>query len=188
MLEKTYLKTKESEQSCDKIIIKRSAQFFCVQSGKCLCRIKSRNFLSAENVILDEQGNEKYYTGFVPYKNSLEAEDERICERYAIFDNTSKIASAYTIKANINKKQSGLIIPRIFKLFVDFSGDMFMICRMEDNSFVIKNGENTIAVISPFTLIKPHTMEVFGGQDVCFLAALFSLIRYMVHEEDLAIV
>ena len=138
MLEKMYLKTKESAQACDKIIIKRSAQFFCVQSDKCLCRIKSRSFLSVENVILDEQGNEKYYTGFVPYKNSLEAEDEGICERYAIFDNTSKIASAYTIKANINKKQSGLIIPRIFKLFVDFSGDMFMICRMEDNSFCYK--------------------------------------------------
>jgi hypothetical protein len=79
----------------------------------------------------------------------------------------------------------GLKLPQVDELYIQSIYDDIHIKRLKDGSFLIIDKEKTIGSISKFLPFKSTTIFCDTINDSRFLAVLFALTLYMIHEDDL---
>jgi hypothetical protein len=168
--------------------------FFLVfdENNNSVCKIKSRRFLSAEKEIYNSDNEVVYTTNIInskEHQGSCSYSESRKYVANCSYD-TSNIAAIASLVYPTDTKQTmaerfGLKLPQVDELNIQSIYDDIHINRFKDGSFSISNNEKTIGSISKFIPFKSTTIFCDTIKDPGFLAVLFALTLYMIHEDDL---
>lgn len=157
-----------------------------------VAKIKNKNLLSSAKNIIDKDGNIVFTTDIInlPSKNKdWNYSDSR---KYIIYQKENEIATAtfsYAKKPERTTLQKfTLRPPQIDIMEVETPYDLLHIKRHKDNSISINQGDKNLGIVTSFFSFKAKYLEFIEEYEPTFLASLYMLIDYMMHEDDLIII
>ena|SRR5659263_179421 len=75
--------------------------------------------------------------------------------------------------------------PRVNEMNVETPYGVWNIKRQLDNSLIISNENEVLGTITAFFTFKKQSLNVNRRYEPAFLAGLYTITDYMIHEDDL---
>jgi hypothetical protein len=162
------------------------------EDKKIVARIRNIHFWNCSKKVIDTRGNTIYTTDIINLKTNpdLYLNDEN--RRYVVYDNGRIIASAFLKYAKEDSRNSvqRLIfrLPQVEELNIQSEFGELNIKKQIDNTFVICDTSGVVGSISNYFSLKKHSISCSSINNQAFLAALYVLAMYMVHEDDIMMI
>lgn len=143
--------------------------------------IKNKHFLGPSKNILDAQKNLIFTTDKVVTSTT---------SHYVISQNDYPIATAHFTPSQslLSGPKYAPLLPPVESMQIESPYGSFFIKRHPNNSLSLLQDHKEIGTLSPFFTLHPQYFDTFTSYDPTFLASLYVLTFYMVHEDDLLIV
>ncbi len=151
-------------------------------------KISNQKLFGIAKKICDAQGKTVYTTGMVNLPVTKAHWNNAEFKRYVIYQNKQPIAVATFNFANYPEASRLHIIKRsqqIDQMNVDTPYGVLFIKRERNNSVTIRQHNELLATVSPFFSLKKMYITHNEKFDDTFYSAIYMLIEYMMHEEDL---
>jgi len=162
------------------------------ETGTVVAKIKNKKLLSPEKNVTDRNENVIFTTDIVnlPAKeNNFNSTETR---KYVIYHKNQPVATATfasTEDLKMTKEISfALRPPRVNEMNVETPYGVWNIKRQLDNSLIISNENEVLGTITAFFSFKKQYLDVNRKYEPAFLAGIYTLTDYMMHEDDLLIV
>ena len=174
-----------------KLTIKNHIFYYLVldENNKVVAKIKNKCLWGVSKKVLDSSGQVVYTTDIVNLPISYTAWHYADSRHYVIYHDQKKVAEA-TFKyaknpeRNISQKLF-LKPPQITEMTLETPYGSLMIMRQKDNTLLIDQNGISIGSISNFFTAKKHFISCKKISDKAFLAAVYVISMYMIHEENL---
>lgn len=157
-----------------------------------VAKIKSKKIFTPSKNILNSDDNIIFTTNIVNTPSSKDDWNYASSRKYVVYEKDQPIATAtfsYAKSSSKNKIQSLFLIPpQIDEMNIETPFGPWHIKRQKDNSILINNDKITLGTVTSFFSFKRKEIECLDGYDPAFLAGIYMLIEYMMHEDDLIVV
>lgn len=160
-----------------------------------VCKIKRRGFWNAERLIYNSNNKLMYTSDIIDSNQESKPwsylETRKYIVKYADEKQTNAAtASVVYDKSDMIKKTNRLILklPRADEINIDSVFGELHVKRLKDESFTICKDEKIIGSISRYRTFRVTAISCESIRNSGFLAVLFVLVQYMLHEDDLIIV
>lgn len=160
--------------------------------GNIVARIKNKKLLSPSKNIIDKDGNIVFTTDIINLPSNDKDWNCADSRKYIIYQKEDEIATA-TFSYAKNPERSNLQKitlrpPQIDIMEVETPYGLLQIKRQKDNSILINKGEKNLGKVTSFFSFKAKYLEFIEDYEPTFLASLYMLIDYMMHEDDLIVI
>jgi hypothetical protein len=112
--------------------------------------------------------------------------------KYVLYKNSETIVVASLNFAKTPEKAAfpkmNLRPPQVDEMLLETPYGVWSAKRQKDNGIVFYQNEQQVGRISPFFSLKPHIIEFYEKYNIAFIAGLYVIAEYMMHEDDLIIV
>lgn len=157
------------------------------EGNRLVAKIKNKRCLGAGKNILDNNGNIVYTTDIINLPKPKELWNTPQARSYKILRGKDIIATAsfYCKKeTKDNVHQQSLILAKLNDMHVQTPYGIWNIVRQKDNSIIIQNGNEIVGTITSFFALKAQKLNVLSKIDPVFIAGIYVLAVYMMHETD----
>ena len=155
-------------------------------------KIKSKRFWGPAKKIIDSDNITVYTTDII---NEPDTTNEWNCDdfkKYVLYKNGETIVIAsLTFDKNLEKtafQTMTLRPPQVDEMLLETPYGLWRANRQKDNGIIFYQNDQQIGRISPFFNLKPHIIEFYEKYNIAFIAGLYVLAEYMMHEDNLIIV
>ncbi len=155
-------------------------------------KIKSKRFWGPAKVIIDSDNITVNTTDIINVPDTTNDGNFADLKNYVLYKNGETIVVAsLTFAKNPDKaafQTMTLRPPQVDEMSLETPYGIWLAQRQKDNGIVFYQNEQQIGRISPFFGLKPHIIEFYEKYNISFIAGLYVLAEYMMHEDDLIIV
>lgn len=154
-------------------------------------KISNKKLIGVAKKICDSQGKIVYTTDIVNLPVTNEHWNNAEFKRYIIYQNEQPIAIAtftYAERPEATRLQILIRPPQINKMNVDTPYGVLFVKRERNNSVTIMQNDEILATVTPFFSFKKMYITHNEKFDDTFFTAIYMLIEYMMHEDDLIVV
>jgi len=155
-------------------------------------KIKSKRFWGPAKEIIDSDNITVYTTDIINVSDITNNGNCIDFNKYVLYKNGETIVVASLNFAKTPEKAAfqtmTLRPPQVDNMLLETPYGVWSAKRQKDNGIVFYQSEQQIGRISPFFSLKPHIIEFYEKYDIAFIAGLYVLTEYMMHEDDLIIV
>lgn len=143
--------------------------------------IKNKDLLGPSKNILDAQKNLIFTTDKIVTSTT---------SHYVISQNDSPIATAHfkLPQSLLAHPKYAPVLPPVDSMQIDSPYGPFLIKRQPNNSLSLLQDDTEVGILSPFFTFHSQYLNTFTSYDPTFLASLYVLTFYMVHEDDILVV
>lgn len=157
---------------------------FLNASGQLVARIRNLNLFGSEKVIMGSDITPLYETGIKNFPDKAAGENR--C--YTLKQKERVIATALPIYAAGADHYSLPRPPRPIGLAIQMQeGEEWIVERKENNSLSVLSPDGT-GYIADFFAVRIHNYTIPDRSDVFLWVAIYALLGYMMHEDDIYIV
>ncbi|SCJ10417.1 Uncharacterised protein [uncultured Clostridium sp.] len=160
--------------------------------SKIVAKIKNKELLGSAKNIIDKDGNIVFTTDIINLPSKNKDWNCAGSKKYIIYQKENEIATAtFSYAKNPERttlQKFALRPPQIDIMEVETPYGLLHIKRQKDNSILIYKDEKKLGMVTSFFSFKAKYLECIEEYDPTFLASLYMLIDYMMHEDDLIIV
>lgn len=157
-----------------------------------VAKIKNKKLLSSAKNIIDKDGNIVFTTDIINLPSKNEDWNYADSRKYIIYQKENEIATAtFSYAKNPERttlQKLTLRPPQINMMEVETPYGLLHIKRQKDNSISINQGDKNLGIVTSFFSFKAKYLEFIEEYEPTFLASLYMLIDYMMHEDDLIII
>lgn len=159
------------------------------QNGKSICEIKKDSTCADTQLIVDKNYNLIYKAKREACKSDSKSWNNADNVKYMLYNNKEAVAKA-DISFAKDPKPTGLsgIIKRrhqVDEMNITCGSDIYKVNRLKNDSVIIKRNGDTIIKISGFFGVKAITLETNDDYDIMFITGIYSLVNFMMNEEEL---
>ncbi|MDU2673008.1 MAG: hypothetical protein E7C49_13445 [Clostridium sp.] len=162
------------------------------EQGTIVAKIKNKELLGPAKNIIDKDGNIVFTTDIINLPSKNEDWNCANSIKYIIYQKEDEIATATFSYAKTPERTTlqkfALRPPQIDIMEVETPYGLLKIKRQKDNSILIYKDEKNLGMVTSFFSFKAKYLEFIEEYEPTFLASLYMLIDYMMHEDDLIIV
>lgn len=161
------------------------------ESGTTVAKISNLKFIGSAKKICDAKGNVIFTTDILYLPSQKENWNCTDSKKYIIYKDAKPVAIAdlfFAIDPEQTKAQTFLRPPQVHKMNIETPYGIWVIQRQKNNGLTITHDGVQIGSVTPFFAFKPIFIEFTGKYEATFWAGIYSLIEYMMHEDDLIIV
>lgn len=160
--------------------------------GIIVAKIKNKELLGPAKNIIDKDGNIVFTTDIIDLPSDNKDWNYANSRKYIIYQKENEIATA-TFSYSKNPERTTLQKitlrpPQIDIMDVETPYGLLQIKRQKDNSILINKDEKNLGIVTSFFSFKAKYLEFMEEYEPTFLASLYMLIDYMMHEDDLIVV
>lgn len=154
--------------------------------GDTLAKVIDKKAVGPAKSILNKNGEIEYTTDVVYSKNQTESDRNFT---YVIYKNGLRVASASLVgdEARANNNFS-VKPPKIYQMQFQSSYGLLQMNRDENNGITLTKENEIIAKTSSLLTSTPKIFEVKDCDNIEFWAAVYVLMEYMIHEDDMMVV
>ncbi len=162
------------------------------ESGETEAKISNLKFIGAAKKISDAQGRVIFTTDIINLPMQKENWNYADTRKYIIYKDSNPIATAnlsFAKNPERTKVQTFFFRPpQVDKMNIETPYGIWSIQRQKNNGLMITFGGVQLGSVTPFFTFKPIYLKLTGKYEVAFWAGIYTLIEYMMHEDDLIVV
>lgn len=156
-----------------------------------VAKISNEKLFGVAKKICNAQGKIVYTTDIVNLPITKKHWNIAEFKRYIIYQNEQPAAVAtfnYAEHPESSRLQIVIRLPQIDKMNVDTTYGVLFVKRERNNSVTIMLNDEILATVTPFFSFKKMYITHNEKFDDIFFSAIYMLVEYMMHEDDLIIV
>lgn len=156
-----------------------------------ISKISNKKLFGVTKKVCNAQGEIIYTTDLKNQPVTNEFSNNAELKRYLIYQNEQQIAVAtlhYAKSPESSRLQISIRPPLVDQMNVDTPVGVLSIKRGSNNSVTLLQNDEILATVTPFFSFKKMYITHNEKLDDTFISAIYILIEYMMHEDDLMIV
>lgn len=162
------------------------------ESGTAVAKISNQKLIGAAKKISDANGKVIFTTDIVNLPPEKESWNYADSKKYIIYKDAKPVVTAnlsFAKSPERTKAQTFLLRPpQVDRMDVETPYGIWIIQRQKNNSLTIMHDGVQLGSVTPFFAFKPIYLNCNEKYEDTFLAGIYMLVEYMMHEDDLIIV
>lgn len=162
------------------------------ENNKIVALIKNIQFFGAAKHILDENRQIVFTTNIINLPSEKWHWNCADSRKYIISDNSKTIATAsLTFAVNPYRttvQKFTLKPPQVDEIKLETPYRIWYVKREKNNSINVLKNEQTLTKFSAFFNFQRQQIQLLSDCNPIFITAVYMLVEYMMHEDDLIVV